>query len=319
MRIFDIRRFSTHDGDGIRTTVFFKGCPLSCIWCHNPEGIGTKPRPLYFPKKCVGCGTCLALCREGGMECMALSGVEREERGGVEQAEPCGRLLRLNPDRAEDWDRIMEECPAGAIVWDSREMTVEEVTEQVLRDEPFFRHGGGVTLSGGEPLAQAAEARKLLRELKQRGIHTAIETSLYGPQEAVLELLPWLDQIYADFKVFDSGEHRRLTGVPNEQIKENTRLLLESEKRDCVVIRTPMIPGMTADPENIRSISRYIAGIYENVSYELLNYNPLAEAKYPLVDRVFPLKDKIEPYSSQAMKAFADAAAAGGAKHIIIE
>ena len=332
MRIFDIRRFSTHDGDGIRTTVFFKGCPLSCVWCHNPEGIDMAPRPLYFPKKCVGCGTCLAMCRHGGMERADQGGDGRTDQvgdgrtdqgkhGRPDQAgEPPARQgLRLNADRAEDWDGIMEECPAGAIVWDSREMTVEEVTEQVLQDEPFFRHGGGVTLSGGEPLAQHREARELLRELKRRGIHTALETSLFGPQEAGLGLFSRLDPLYADFKIYDTGEHRRLTGVPNERIKENIRLLLESEKRDCTVIRTPMIPGMTADPENITAISRYISGIYEHVSYELLNYNPLAEAKYPLVDRVFSLKGIREPYSSQAMKAFADAAAAGGTKHVIIK
>lgn len=158
-QVFDIRRFSTHDGDGIRTTVFLKGCPLSCVWCQNPEGISAKKRPLYFENRCIHCGTCVKKSRAEGVKI---------ENGKI----------HLNPKVAEDWAEIIDWCPAGAIEMDSREMTVNEVMEEVRKDEVFYRHGGGVTLSGGEPLFQWKFALELLKQCKKEGIHTAIELSL---------------------------------------------------------------------------------------------------------------------------------------------
>lgn len=294
--IFDIRRFSTHDGDGIRTTIFFKGCPLSCVWCHNPEGISVKPRPLHFPNKCIRCGICakLSLC----------SGAEMTESG-----------IRLHTEQNEDWDRLIEACPSGALVWDFRRMTAEGTIQEVLRDEPFFRHGGGVTLSGGEPLLQPEFAAAVLKGLKQKGVHTAIETALYADSQTVRQLLPYLDLIYADLKLIDSENHKKYTGVSNERIKENIRVLLESEKAGNVIIRTPMIPGITADEENVVGIAHFISSINPEVSYEILNYNPLAEAKYHLVDKDFYRKDNPEKYSRKAMQLFAEAAVKGGVKN----
>lgn len=294
--IFDIRRFSTHDGDGIRTTIFFKGCPLSCIWCHNPEGISVKPRPLHFPNKCIRCGICVKMSRHDGVE-MTKEGV------------------RLHADKTENWDKMVDACPAGALVWDSRHMTAEEVIEEAMRDEPFFKHGGGVTLSGGEPLLQPEFALAILHGLKQNGIHTAIETSLYADSQVIRRILPYLDLIFADLKLIDSDRHKRYTGVSNERIKENLRILLESEKAGNVIVRTPMIPGITADRENIEGIGRYISDIYPEVSYEILNYNPLAQAKYHLVDKEFYRKDNPEKYSREAMLLFAEAAVNGGVKN----
>lgn len=294
--IFDIRRFSTHDGDGIRTTVFFKGCPLSCVWCHNPEGISVRPRPLYFPNKCIRCGICSRLSAHGGAEMTAAG-------------------IKLHIKQEEDWDRMMDACPSEALVWDSRRLTAKETVEEVMRDEPFFRHGGGVTLSGGEPLLQPDFALAVLKGLKQKGVHTAIETALYADSQVVQKLLPYLDLVYADLKLADSHRHEQYTGVPNGKIKENIRILLESEKAGNVIIRTPMIPGITADNGNIAGISRYISGIYPDVSYEILNYNPLAKAKYHLVDKEFFLKDNNKKYSMEAMDAFAAAAVKNGIKN----
>ncbi len=298
--IFDIRRFSTHDGSGIRTTVFFKGCPLSCVWCHNPEGISTRSRPLYFSNKCIGCRICCELSVNGGIV-----------------AE--GDKIRLDITKQEDWNHIIEECPAGAIVWDSQRMTVDEVVEQVMKDKAFYKHGGGVTLSGGEPLMQPGFALELLKKLKAGNIHTAVETALYVPTETLKAMLPWLDTIYADFKIADPLEHRKYTGVSNEQIKKNLRYLLESEKRGCVIIRTPMIPGITTGKDNIAEISRFISGIYEDVSYEILNYNPLAESKYHLIDKTYYFKDNPKRYSRQAMEKFTGIARSNGVHNIILE
>ena len=158
--IFDIRRFSTHDGEGIRTTVFLKGCPLSCVWCHNPEGISTRVRPIYFSNRCIGCGTC---CRFA-------------EHGGIVKE---GNQIRLDAARKEDWEYIIEECPSGAIRWDSIVMTVSQAAEAVMKDAPFYRYGGGVTLSGGEPLSQPDFLIPFLREMKLSLIHISEPTRPY--------------------------------------------------------------------------------------------------------------------------------------------
>lgn len=300
--IFDIRRFSVHDGEGIRTTIFFKGCPLSCVWCHNPEGISVNPRLLYVSSKCIGCGACVKLSKHGGVM-------------------DCGGVIRLKAEKAEDWDGMAEACPSGALLWDSRRLTVEAAVKEALRDEAFYKHGGGVTLSGGEPLLQPDFALAILKALKEKGIHTTIETALYADSRIVRPFLEYLDLIYADFKLFDNEMHKKFTGAGNERIKENIRMLLESEKAGNVIIRTPMIPGITADQKNIADIGHFISGIYPEVSYELLNYNPLAKAKYHIVDKEFYRDDNLDKYSKEDMEAFAKAAVVGGVaeKNLIME
>lgn len=323
-RIFDIRRFSTHDGNGIRTTVFFKGCPLSCVWCHNPEGINPKQRVMYFSNHCIGCGNCLRLAKNGGVTLAPASaarpdvtknkGTGKDEKNGLPTS-----TIRLDVTKDEDWNSIVDACPSGAMAWDSSWMPVEDVLEQVLKDLPFYRYGGGVTLSGGEPLMQPAFALELLKALKHRGVHTAIETSLFAPSSVLEEILPYLDFVYADCKLFDGEEHQRYTGVPNELIKENLRILLNTKHGKNVTIRTPMIPQITATAENIAAISRFLCGINPGVTYELLNYNPLAEAKYHLLDKEYYAKENPGRYSSQDMEAFAQIARNHGIQQVIIE
>ena len=304
-RIFDVRRFSTHDGGGIRTTVFFKGCPLRCAWCHNPEGIDFGRRPLWFAGKCIGCGSCAEAARFGG--------VRRTETG-----------IAVDPAAEEDWDAILDACPTGALRWDSRDVRVDELMELIRRDMPFYAHGGGgATLSGGDPLMQADFARELLLRCREEGVHTAIETELHAPEEAVQAVLPLVDLIYADLKLMDSGLHRQWTGVGNERILSNLEALLtgplSKQLSERLILRTPLIPEITATEENLRAIAAWLAGRNPAVRWELLNYNPLAAAKYPLVVREYGLPAKLPRFSAEQMAAFAELARSAGLKNVFYE
>ena len=227
--VFDIKRFATHDGEGIRTTIFLKGCPLRCAWCQNPEGLHPVLQLLYMETKCMHCGSCAAAAIHGGVSMQD------------------GRI-KLVRDAVEDWEGLIDICPTGALRYDASCYDVSDILREVKKDRAFFRYGGGVTLSGGEPLLQADFALEILKACKAEGIHTTIETSLYAPQDTLRQLLPYLDHIYADLKIFDSAVHKAYTGVENAQILDNIRYLLCSEElRDRVIIRTPLIPEMIAE------------------------------------------------------------------------
>lgn len=300
-RIFDVRRFSTHDGGGIRTTVFFKGCPLRCAWCHNPEGIDFGRRPLWFAGKCIGCGGCVEVARCGG--------VRRTEAG-----------IAVDPAAKEDWDAIMDACPTGALRWDSRDVTVDELMELIRRDAPFYAHGGGgATLSGGDPLMQADFARELLARCREEGVHTAIETELHAPEEAVRTVLPLVDLIYADLKLMDGSLHRRWTGVGNERILSNLEALLTGPLQKRLILRTPLIPGITATGENLSAIAAWISARNPALRWELLNYNPLAAAKYPLVGRSYCFADNPPKFSAGEMESFAQIVRDAGIQNVFYE
>lgn len=299
-RVFDIQRFSVHDGSGIRTNVFLKGCPLRCLWCQNPEGIDTGRRPIWVESDCIGCGTCLREARAGGI---------REDEGKIS----------IDPDADEDFDAIIFSCPSGALRWNSEDLTVHEVMDRIRRDVPFYAHGsGGVTLSGGDPLAQPDFSEALLRACGQEGIHTAMETELYADWEEAARMLPHLDELYADLKLTDPAAARKYTGRRPEKIMQNLRHLLEGPFRDRVTVRTPLIPGITATDENIASIARFLSGIYSDTAYELLNYNPLAAGKYALVGRKYAL-DGMRPLTAEQIEHFRDVARQNGIRNLISE
>lgn len=299
--IFSIKRFATHDGNGLRTTIFFKGCPLRCVWCQNPEGLETEPAPVYFSAKCIGCGACIRACVKGGMTAGAPG-------------------LQIHREKQENWAQIIYNCPTGAIAMDARTCTVQELIAEVEKDKVFYCIGsGGVTISGGEPLMQGDFAAELLAGLKERGIHTAIETSLFASAETLQKVLPYLDQIYADMKLADAGEHAVYTKVTNDPIKKNMEYLLTSPKKAQVIVRTPLIPGFTATEHNLTAIAEFLSGIYPEVHYELLNYNPLAEAKYHLVGREYCFKENPKLYTRAQMLEFGELVRAHGIKNLIIE
>jgi pyruvate formate lyase activating enzyme len=227
--------------------------------------------------------------------------------------------IKLNINNEENWEEIIDACPSNAFMMDSKIQTVDEIIKEVMRDRAFYTHGGGVTLSGGEPLFQGEFSIEILKELKKLKINTAIETALNVNTDVIKEALPYLDIIYADFKIFNDEDHKKYVGVSNEKIKENIKFLLQSEKKKNVIIRTPMIPEHTTSEENIANISRYISDIYKDVSYEILNYNPLAEAKYDLVDKEYCFKENHKLYSKEEMDQFGSIAVDNGVKNLIIE
>ena len=298
--VFDIQRFAVHDGDGIRTTVFFKGCPLHCIWCQNPEGINAKRQVMYLKTKCIHCKTC-------------------ENKSFGHQLNWVKDHPELNFNYYGTFDNLIKACPSGAIRYDSAEMTADEILRKIREDKVFYRDNGGVTFSGGEPLQQGAFLLNLLKRCKEEGIHTAIETSLCAPTELVMEILPYLDQIYADMKFYNPEDHQKYTGADNRIIRYNIKQLLESEARDRTVIRTPLIPNVTAQETNIRAIASYLSGIYPDVTYELLNYNDLAGAKYPMIGRSFGMPDNTKRFKAHEMKKYYKAAMDGGIKNLITE
>lgn len=296
--IFDIKRFAIHDGYGIRTTVFFKGCPLKCRWCQNPEGFSYKPQPIYLQNKCIHCHLCEKHALPGQMHYDERPYFHREYQG--------------------DFDNLVKICPSSAIQYDSYPYTIHELFDKIKKDQVFFREDGGVTFSGGEPLMQGQFLIDILRKCKNEGIHTAIESSFYAPLEYVKEVVPYLDLIYCDLKVFDEQRHQELTGVSSKMIKENITYLLTSEYKDKVIIRTPLIPTMNATDENIKQITQFLVELYADVRYELLNYNPLASSKYDLVDLKYTLNG-IKPYTKEDMEHFYQIVRENNLKNIIKE
>lgn len=296
--VFDIKRFAVHDGDGLRTTVFFKGCPLRCRWCQNPEGLEALRQPVYLKKQCIGCGRCVKASTDGQVT-WDQGPVLHREKG--------------------DFEAVADACPAGAIRYDSQPYSLEQLMEQIRSDEVFFRHGGGVTFSGGEPLMQGEFLKDILRSCKEEGLHTAVESSFYGDPDLVKAIAPDLDRIFADMKVFDEKDHEKCTGVNNARIKENIAWLLSSpEHRDKVIIRTPLIPGYTAMEENVGAIARWITSLYPDVKYELLNYNPLAESKYEMTGKTYGL-GRHKLFTKEEMDRFKAAAKTNGIRNLIEE
>lgn len=298
--VFDIKRFATHDGLGIRTTLFLKGCPLRCKWCHNPEGLSASRQVLYMENKCIHCQTCVSISKHKGIECVD------------------GRIV-IHREIDENWDECVNMCPTRALSYDAKEYTVEQAFDELMKDKAFFNHGGGFTFSGGEPFVQHEFLLELLKKCKEEGIHTAIESSFYTDIEIVKKVVPYIDQIYCDCKLFDEKEHIKYTGVSNEIIKSNITYLLTSEHRDKVTIRTPLIPFMSATMDNIAMISRFISGLYEDVKYELLNYNPLASSKYSYLDMDFCFEQNPERFTKDEMNEFYMCCENNGIKQLIKE
>lgn len=262
--VFDVERFSTKDGPGIRTVVFFKGCNMNCLWCHNPEGIHSKPELLCRPELCIGCGSCAEVCTTGAH---AFS-----ENGHSFDASKCRQCLRC-----------ADVCFSEAVKACGRTVSVDELMEEILRDKLIYeKSGGGVTLTGGEVMMQHEFAAVLARTCRENGIAATIETNLSLPWSRYEHVLRFLNMVFADIKHIDSGQHREWTGIGNETILENLRRLDSSGLP--YVIRTPIVPGFNDNEETVSSIAHILKEMKNLEYYELLTYNPLGASKGMLVD-----------------------------------
>ena len=260
--VFNIQSYSIHDGPGIRVTVFLKGCPLRCLWCANPESNLARPQLMIYGTKCVGCGACAAAC----------------PRGAVTLAERDGKLLeQTDRARCTDCGACVPACRQGARELAGAERSVREVLEQVLKDRLFLEaSGGGITLSGGECLMHPEFSEALLYAAKREGLHTAVESCVYGSRETVDRVFRQVDLGLLDVKHMDSAKHRAYTGVPNEPILENIRHI-RRELQVPVIVRVPVIPGHNDDEENIAATARFAAELEAPV--HLLPYHRLGESK----------------------------------------
>lgn len=259
-RIFDIKRFAIHDGPGVRTTVFFKGCSLDCTWCHNPESKSDDRQVSFLPDRCIGCGYCFRACPE-------KAHMLDEERHVLDRKKcvVCGTCC--------------EECYSGALELVGRDVSVAEVMEELEKDRAFYENsGGGVTLSGGEPMAQFDFAKALLGRARDRGLHTALDTCGFAPRDKFEEIRPFVDLFLYDIKETDSERHRQITGKPNELVLENLRALGSAGAR--IIVRVPVIPGLNLRDGCLGEVAALLSKLENIEAVEVVAYHRLGLSKY---------------------------------------
>jgi len=273
--IFDIMRFSTRDGPGIRTTVFLKGCPLACWWCHNPESQRSAKELIVRPNLCIECLACLDACPEGA--------ISLSEPGMSTDAQKCTLCATC-----------LEACVSDARQIVGRELSVEQVMAEIGKDIPFYdESGGGVTFSGGEPLLQAEFLAELLRACKAEDLHTVVDTSGFVPWSVFEALRQDVDLFLYDLKALDDEAHRRYTGVSNQRILENLRQLCALGQ--AVRVRVPLIPGLNDSLADLRRLADFIADLPARPQVELLPYHPSGVEKYRRLGRPYLLEDLQPP------------------------
>ena len=293
MYIFDIKRYAINDGPGIRTTIFMKGCPLRCVWCHNPEGWTDVPQIVYKPSKCIGCGTCVDVCP---VQVLKLKDpppappdrnnpppTPPEREGGEVRSnilEIIGRRLEVIGGQCPNGcHRCTDACPTTALEICGRAYTMASLMAEIEKERTVMEDsGGGVTLCGGEPLMHAEETLELLRELGRRGFHRTVDTTLYARPEVVTAVAETCELLLVDLKLMDSEKHRLYTGVGNELILENIRRIAQGGYR--FQIRIPLIEGINADEENIEATGRFLGERRTGVTVNLLPYHDVGRDKH---------------------------------------
>lgn len=281
--ICDIKRFAVHDGDGIRTTVFFKGCPLKCVWCHNPESISPKPQIAYYSHKCIGCGECVQVCPQKAHSMQET-------------------IHTFNPSLCIGCGQCEDVCLGNALKHYGREYTVQELLPILLEDKDFYENsGGGVTLSGGECLLHADFCAELLKELKKQNIHTAVDTCGFISREALDKVIPYTDVFLYDLKAVDEDIHIKCTGQSNKVILDNLKYLDSCNQR--IEIRIPYVPGYNSNQED-KMIS-VLSNLKNIVKVKVLPYHNYAGSKYAALSMIntlpqtLPTDDEIQNFQSR--------------------
>ncbi len=282
--IFDIKKFSIHDGPGIRTTIFLKGCPLQCAWCHNPEGISPNPEIHLWEQRCIACGECAEICPNSAVTFQ--DGLRLWDR---EICTRCGRCADI--------------CPAETVQLIGKTKNVPEIMAEVEKDIIYYdQSGGGVTFSGGEPLHQTRFLKALLQKCKKLEIHTAVDTCGLSPWENFQEIIPFTDLFLFDIKLMNTDQHKEFTGASNKSILENlVRLIADGKK---VVVRVPIIPGINDNPENIAETSTFLTSVRGIKHIDILPYHRIASDKYRRMENEYSLKE-IQPPSEEKMEIIA--------------
>ncbi len=284
--VFNLQRFSLHDGPGIRTTVFLKGCPLRCQWCHNPEGLLKQPQVRLSRALCTRCGRCVTACARGGHEVTV-----EEHHLHLEACVRCGCCV--------------DACLIGALEMVGQRMSVEDVLAVVRRDEPFYtQSGGGMTLSGGEPLAQFAFSKALLAAAKAEGMHTAIETAALAPWARLETLAPLLDQWMVDLKHTDNARHRALTGVPNRRILSNIRRIVDAGWP--LLLRIPWVPERNADDALLDGLLAFLTTFPTPPPIEFMLYHRLGLGKWSALGGESTLPDAIPAATRDEVEPWAE-------------
>jgi len=272
--LFNIQRYAIHDGPGIRTTAFFKGCPLSCGWCHNPEGRSVDSEIMYLADRCMNCGACEEVCPNPPP--VGLRGAEDSHRS---ECAACGSCAEV--------------CPTGARRLVGFSMTVGDLIDEVERDRPFYEEtGGGVTFSGGEPLMQGHFLMECLKECRRRGLHTSVDTCGFAERGLVLRVSELTDLFLYDLKILDPLRHKEVTGVPLEPVLQNLRAIDESDA--AALIRFPLIPGVTDGRGNLEALGDLVGSLKNTRLVHILPFHKTASDKYTRLRRQWGY-DGLEP------------------------
>ena len=277
--IFDIKKYAIHDGPGIRTTVFFKGCPLACRWCHNPEGISTDAQRFYRQERCIRCGECIQICPQNAM---------------VETSDG----LVCDNAKCDLCQTCAEQCPSGAVEFVGREVTVAEVVRALEKDTAFYdQSGGGITFSGGEPLMQPDFLLDLLEACSHLDLHRTVDTTGYADAGLLLKVARKTDLFLYDIKLMDAAKHRDFTGVSNRLILANLKLLSEQKAR--IQVRIPLIPGINDDADNINRTAEFVAALSGVEHIAILPFHNSARGKYGRLGMACMSSDTQSPSDEQ--------------------